>query len=261
MAIGVALVAGFAVHAWRLQGRALIDISLFARRGFAAAAATNLLLGIALFGSLILLPLYYQLVRGESPLDTGLLLVPQALGAALAMPLAGRLTDEIGAHVVIPVGVLLALAGTAVYTQIGPETSYATLGGALFLIGLGLGGTIVPSMAVAFQSAGRAAAADATAAINVIQRIAGSIGTALLAVVLQHSISARIPGAGARSSRCSPARARTSPSELAAAFGATFWVALALVAAALVPALLLPRSQTADAGAPAAAGTPQSSRS
>ena len=109
------------VHAWRLQGRALLDISLFARRGFAAAAATNLLLGIALFGSLILLPLYYQLVRGESPLDTGLLLVPQALGAALAMPLAGRLTDEIGAHVVIPVGVLLALAGTAVYTQIGPE--------------------------------------------------------------------------------------------------------------------------------------------
>ena len=122
MAIGVALVAGFAMHAWRLQGRALIDISLFAQRGFAAAAATNLLLGIALFGSLILLPLYYQLVRGESPLDTGLLLVPQALGAALAMPLAGRLTDEIGAHVVIPVGVLLALAGTAVYTQIRATT-------------------------------------------------------------------------------------------------------------------------------------------
>jgi EmrB/QacA subfamily drug resistance transporter len=261
MAIGVALVAGFAMHAWRLQRRALIDISLFARRGFAAAAATNLLLGIALFGSLILLPLYYQLVRGESPLDTGLLLVPQALGAALAMPLAGRLTDEIGAHVVIPVGVLLALAGTAVYTQIGPDTPYATLGGALFLIGLGLGGTIVPSMAVAFQSAGRAAAADATAAINVIQRVAGSIGTALLAVVLQHSISARIPGAGGSLESVQSAPGTDVSGELAAAFGATFWVALALVAAALVPALLLPRSEAVNAGAPAAAGTPRSSQS
>jgi EmrB/QacA subfamily drug resistance transporter len=261
MTIGVALVAGFAAHAWRLKGRALIDISLFVRRGFAAAAATNLLLGIALFGSLILLPLYYQLVRGESPLDTGLLLVPQALGAALAMPLAGRLTDEIGARVVIPFGVLLALAGTAVYTQIGAETSYATLGGALFLIGLGLGGTIVPSMAVAFQSAGRAAAADAAAAINVIQRVAGSIGTALLAVVLQRSISNRIPAAG---ESLGSLQVGAHKDELAAAFGASFWVALVLVAAALVPALLLPRSETAEAGAPAAPGTPgtpQSSRS
>src|SRR4029079_15079276 len=128
--------------------------------------ATNFLLGIALFGSLILLPLYYQLVRGESPLDTGLLLVPQALGAALAMPFAGRLTDEIGARAVIPFGVVLALAGTAVYTQIGAETSYATLGGALFLIGLGLGGTIVPSMAVAFQSPGRPAGGHAAAAVH-----------------------------------------------------------------------------------------------
>jgi EmrB/QacA subfamily drug resistance transporter len=260
MAAGVVLVAGFVAHAWRFKGRPLIDVSLFARRGFAAAAATNFLLGIALFGSLILLPLYYQLVRGESPLDTGLLLVPQALGAALAMPFAGRLTDEIGARVVIPFGVVLALAGTAVYTQIGPETSYAALGGALFLIGLGLGGTIVPSMAVAFQSAGREAAGDATAAINVIQRIAGSIGTALLAVILQRSISARIPGAGSLEAVQSGPRADVA-SELASAFGATFSVALALVAAALVPALLLPRSTTADAGAPAAPGTPQSSRS
>jgi EmrB/QacA subfamily drug resistance transporter len=249
MAIGAALVAGFVVHARRLQGRALLDISLFLRRGFAAAAATNLLLGIALFGSLILLPLYYQLVRGETPLRTGLLLVPQALGAALAMPFAGRLTDEIGARVVIPLGVLLALAGTTVYTQIGPETSYVTLSGALFLIGLGLGGTIMPSMAVAYQSVPREAAADATAAINVIQRIAGSIGTALLAVVLQRAISARIPGSSG-SLRALPAGGNTRAGDaLAGAFGATFWVAVALVTAALVPALLLPRSARAHAGA------------
>jgi EmrB/QacA subfamily drug resistance transporter len=252
MAIGAALVAGFVVHARQLRRRPLLDVSLFLRRGFAAAAATNLLLGIALFGSLILLPLYYQLVRGESPLRTGLLLVPQALGAAVAMPFAGRLTDEIGARVVIPLGVLLALAGTAAYTQIGAETSYLTLSGALFLIGLGLGATIVPSMAVAYQSVPREAAGDATAAINVIQRIAGSIGTALLAVVLQHSISARIPGSSG-SLRALPAGAGAHANgAIAGAFGAKFWAAAALVAAALVPALLLPRSAHAHAGAQAA---------
>jgi EmrB/QacA subfamily drug resistance transporter len=251
MLVGVSLVAGFVAHARRLQGRALVDMSLFAHRGFAAAAATSLLLGIALFGSLILLPLYYQLVRGATALDTGLLLVPQALGAAIAMPFAGRLTDEIGARVVIPSGILLALAGTAVYTQIGPDTPYTTLGAALFLIGLGLGGTVMPSMAVAYQSVAREAAADATAAINIIQRIAASIGTAFLAVVLQRSIAARIPGVG-DSLRALPTGTRKhSASELAGAFGVTFWFAVALVAAALIPALLLPRAERAHTGTPA----------
>src|SRR5438067_2392080 len=132
IATGVALVATFAWHARRRGRAALIDVSLFRSRGFAAAAGTNLLVGIALFGALILLPLYFQLVRGETPLATGLLLVPQGLGAAVALPVAGRLTDEIGARVVIPFGVLLALAGMAVYTQVDTETSYWLLGASLF---------------------------------------------------------------------------------------------------------------------------------
>jgi EmrB/QacA subfamily drug resistance transporter len=241
---GLALVAVFVRHAIRLGKAALIDVSLFARRGFAAAAGTNLLVGIALFGALILLPLYYQLVRGESPLATGVLLMPQGLGAALAMPIAGRLTDEIGARVVIPSGILLALAGTALYTQVGADTSYVLLSGALFLIGLGLGATIVPSMAVAYQSVPRESIAQATSTINVIQRVAGSVGTALLAVVLQRQIATNLPGVnggiGALASLSGQARALVE-NELADAFGTTFWVAFGLVAASLVPALLLPR--------------------
>jgi EmrB/QacA subfamily drug resistance transporter len=229
IAIGLALVAAFGWHARRRGRAALIDVSLFSRRGFAAAAGTNLLIGVALFGALILLPLYFQTVRGESPLATGLLLMPQGLGAALAMPFAGRLTDSVGARVVIPAGVLLALAGTAAYTQVGPHTSYVVLSIALFVIGLGLGSTIVPSMAVAYQTVSREAVAQATSAINVIQRIAGSVGTALLAVVLQRNL--RVEGV-----------------EPAHAFGTAFWVAFGLVATALVPALLLPRLKHDGAG-------------
>jgi EmrB/QacA subfamily drug resistance transporter len=226
LALGLGLVALFVRHAWRRRTTALLDVSLFARRGFAAAAGTNFLIGTALFGALILLPLYFQTVRGESPLATGLLLVPQGLGAALAMPLAGRLTDEIGARLVIPAGIVLALLGTAVYTQVGPETSYVVLSGALFSVGLGLGATIMPSMAVAYQAVSREAIPRATSAINVIQRIAGSVGTALMAVVLQRSVE----------------QSHTqTPAAVADAFGSTFWVALGVIATALVPALLLPR--------------------
>jgi EmrB/QacA subfamily drug resistance transporter len=248
IAVGLALIAVFIAYAWRRGRRALIDVTLFARRGFAAAAGTNLLVGIALFGALILLPLYYQLVRGESPLATGLLLAPQGLGAAFAMPIAGRLTDELGARIVVPTGVLIALVGTAAFTQVGAQTSYAVLAVALFVIGLGLGSTIVPSMAVAYQSVPRESVADATSTINVIQRVAGSVGTALLAVVLQRSIAGNLPGVesgvGALAALPDSRRAQVAPA-LADAFGTTFWVALGLVAAALVPALLLPsrRSQ------------------
>jgi EmrB/QacA subfamily drug resistance transporter len=261
ISLGLALVAGFAVHAWRRGYDALIDVSLFARRGFAAAAATNLFVGVALFGALILLPLYYQLVRGESPLSTGLLLMPQGIGAALAMPIAGKLTDEIGARVVIAAGVVLALLGTAVYTQVGANTSYALLAGALFVIGVGLGSTIVPSMAVAYQTAPREAVAQATSAINVIQRIAGSVGTALLAVVLQRSIAANVPGLDGGIGRLAAlgdeARSQVVAA-LADAFGTAFWVAFALLSVALVPALLLPRvrAQRARGAVPAAEGAP-----
>jgi EmrB/QacA subfamily drug resistance transporter len=242
IALGLGLVALFVAHARRRGHAALIDVSLFRRRAFAAAGATNLLVGIALFGSLILLPLYYQLVRGQSPLATGLLLMPQGIGAAVAMPIAGRLTDEVGARVVIPAGILLALAGIAAYTQVGANTPYALLAAALFLIGLGLGSTIVPSMAVAYQTVPREAVTQATSTINVIQRIAGSVGTALLAVVLQRSIG---------SARAAPA--------VAHAFGTTFWVAFALVVAALVPALLLPRMSRATSHGPGPVAEPSAS--
>src|SRR4051812_25441898 len=215
--IGLALVAGFVVHALARGKDALLDLSLFARRGFATAAATNFLLGLALFGALILLPLYYELVRGASPLRTGLLLVPQGLGAALAMPLAGRLTDTVGARVVVPVGLLLALAGTAAFTQVGAATPYVALAAALLVIGFGLGSTIMPSMAVAFATLSHDAVPRASSALNAIQRIAGAIGTALLAIVLQRSLPPA-PATGAA---------------VADAFGRTLWVAAALVAAAL----------------------------
>jgi MFS family permease len=239
------LIALFAGHAWRRGRNALIDVTLFARRGFAGAALATLFIGIALFGALLLLPLYYQFVRGESPLATGLLLMPQGLGAALAMPIAGRLTDEIGARIVIPAGIVLALAGTAAYTQIGAGTSYALLAASLFVIGLGLGSTVVPAMAVAYQSVPREAVAQVTSAINVIQRIAGSVGTALLAVVLQRSIAANLPGfeggIGTLAGMSQRGRAAVAPA-LGQAFGTTFWVAFALVAVSLLPALLLPRT-------------------
>jgi EmrB/QacA subfamily drug resistance transporter len=243
---GLTLVALFVWHALVRGRTALIDLSLFTRRGFATAAAANFLLPMALFGTLILLPLYYQVVRHESPLHVGLLLMPQGIGAALVMPFAGVLTDRIGARLVVSVGVVIATLGALAFTQIEADTSYVYLAAALLVLGVGAGSTIMPSMAAAFQTLARDETPRATSALNAIQRIAGAIGTALLAVVLQRTIAANLPhlhgGIQALSTFAPEQRAKDAPA-LADAFGTTFWVAVGLIAATFVPAVLLPRPQ------------------
>ncbi len=95
------------------------------------------------------------------------------------------------------------------------------------MIGAGLGATITPSMAAAFQDLGHAQMAQATSALNVVQRVAGALGTALLAVVLQTALSSDLTGFHGGSAR--PRRWRSwphrVPAHIAAAFGTTFWVA------------------------------------
>jgi EmrB/QacA subfamily drug resistance transporter len=248
---GATLIVMFTWHASRRGPAALLDVSLFRRRGFAAASATTFMLGVALFGSLILLPLYYQIVRGQSPLQVGLLLVPQGVGAALAMPLAGWLTDKRGARVVVPVGVVVGALGTLAYTQVGDRTPYTLLAVALLVIGLGIGSTIMPCMAAAFQGLTREQTPAATSALNVIQRVSGAIGTALLAVFLQRAITARAPREHGDLQQMATLpqgqHVHLAPA-LASAFGTTFWIAAGLIAAALIPALLLPgRPQAAAA--------------
>jgi EmrB/QacA subfamily drug resistance transporter len=241
---GLALIALFFWHAAGRGEHALIDVSLLCRRGFAAAAALNLLLPIALFGSLILIPLYYQLVRHDDPLQVGLLLGPQGIGAALALPFAGRLTDKIGARAVASTGTVIAGLGMLAYTRIGPHTSYLYLAAALLVTGVGIGSTIAPSMAAAFSVLAPGELPRGTSALNVIQRIAGAIGTALFAIILQHALTANLPGqpAGIHAlAALPPARQALVAPALASAFAAAFWVAAALTATALIPALLLPR--------------------
>jgi EmrB/QacA subfamily drug resistance transporter len=236
---GLGFLVAFGWHAARARGRALIDISLFRDRAFAAASGTVFIFGVSLFGAMLILPLYYQVVRGQSALSAGLLLAPQGVGAAMAMPIAGRLTDRLGAGRIVPFGVIVACLGTGVYTQLTASTSFTVLGFALWVRGIGLGMTMMPSMAAAYQTLNRAAVPRATSTINIIRTIGGSLGTAVLTVVLQRQIVATIPGANGELGGL-PAGAGTSDA-LAAAFGHTFWWAVGLTAIGLIPALFLPR--------------------
>ena len=224
IAVGLVCVALFVRHAWFARNP-LLDVRLFRVAGFSAAAGTTFLLGGALFGAMIILPLYYQVDRGESALTAGLLMAPQGVGAALAMPLSGRLTDRVGGGRVALVGIAIMTAATLPFAFIGAHTSEGLLGAVLVARGIGMGCAMMPSMAAAYALLDGPQVPRATSTLNVTQRVGGSIGTAVLSVVLQHELAR-------------PRGART-PGALAAGFAHTFWWAVGASLLALVPATVL----------------------
>ena len=222
---GLALVAGFAVHALRVP-KPLLDLRLYRRPTFSSASFAMFCLGAALFGGMILLPLYWQEVRGESVIVTGLLTAPQGLGAAMAMPIAGKLTDRMGGGPLALFGVTLCAVATIPFGLIGAHTSIVWLSVAMFVRGVGIGFGFMPTMAAAFASLDRSELASATPQLNVLQRVGGSIGTAVLAVVLQRALVGVHGVSGA-----------------ASAYGTAFWASAILAALAIVPAAVLMRAE------------------
>ena len=226
------LAAAFGWHALRAE-RPLLDVRLYANRVFAAASLTTFGLGAALFGAMILVPLYYQQVRGESVIVTGLLVGPQGLGMLLVAPLIARMTDRFGGGRVAFVGVSLLTLSSLPLCFIGADTSIPFLCFVLLLRGVGIGLSFIPTTTVAFAALRTDQLSDATPQMNVLQRVGGAIGTAVLAVVLQRA------SAGAH-----------GPSELAGAFGTAYWWALGICAASLIPVLVLLRAEGPKEDAP-----------
>jgi EmrB/QacA subfamily drug resistance transporter len=224
---GLALVALFARHALRIP-EPLLDLRLYRRPTFSTASVAMFCLGAALFGGMILLPIYWQMIRHESVVNTGLLTAPQGLGAALMMPIAGKLTDRWGGGGLTLAGVTLTTVATIPFALIGAHTSILWLSVAMFVRGMGIGFAFMPAMAAAFASLERSELAHATPQLNVLQRVGGSIGTAVLAVVLQRALTGVHTLNGA-----------------AGAYGTAFWAAAALTAVAVVPSIILMRAERA----------------
>ena len=234
--VGVALVGLFARHALRVR-QPLLDLRLYRRTTFASASFAMFCLGAALFGGLILLPLYWQDIRHESVIHTGLLTGPQGLGMALVMPIAGKLSDRHGGGPLALFGVVLTTVTTIPFAFVGVHTSILWLSGAMFLRGTGIGFAFMPAMAAAFAALERSELSDATPQLNVLQRVGGSIGTATLAVVLQRSLVGAL-----------------TPAAQASAYGTAFLFSAGITALAIVPCIILVRAERAARAARAAEG-------
>jgi EmrB/QacA subfamily drug resistance transporter len=229
---GLALMGTFVVYSFRPR-HPLLDLRLFRNRNLTVSVTTMFIFAAAFFGGLLLVPQFLQQVQGESPLNAGWLVAPQGVGAMVTMPIAGALTDRFPVGRIVPFGLLAIIGGMFALTQVQADSSHwGFLIPVLFVMGLGMGATMMPIMTSALKTLTHHEVARGSTLLNITQQIASSVGVAIFSVVLTNALKDNPPS--------SPAQA---PVAAAAAFSHTFWVAAFLVTLTLVPAFFLPRKR------------------
>ena len=271
-AIGLAFIAGFVVHALHRADHPLIDLRLFQNRVISQANVTMLIFAGAFFGAGLLLPSYFQQALHHTPMQAGVHLIPQGLGAMLTMRLTGPLVDRRGPGKIVLVGIALIVAGLGTFAfGVARQAQYEpTLLVGLAIMGLGMGCTMMPLSVASVQALPEHQIARGTTLMSVSHQVGGSIGTALMSMVLtnQFNRSENITAAnklallqqkaagGIPVDPSAIPRRSLAPDfstgllhDLSHAYTTVFVIALAVVALTIIPASFLPKKpaiQTQD---------------
>lgn len=260
--IGLALIVGFVVWSFK-PAQPLLDLRLFKDRNLAVATLVMFLFAGSFFGAMLLVPTYFQQVRGEDVLKAGLLVAPQGLGAMLTMPIAGFLVDKFPVGRIVPfgfIGIITGVTGLALSTS--PDTPIWQITACLFVMGLGMGGTMMPIFTSALKTLKSHDVSRGSTLINVIQQVAASVGVAVMSVVLTNQqnaseafkamralgeakeLGAQAPGwALETAQRLGDSFQSIALDDLAGSFSAAYWVAVTALVLTLIPVAFLPRKR------------------
>jgi len=162
----------------------MLDLRMFKYRGYSLATGLNFVTTLGLFSSVFLLPLFLQNLRGLSAFGAGLMLMPQALGAMVSMPISGRLYDKFGPRIPVLVGFLLMGFTTLWLYNLDTTTPDAAFRLNLFIRGLGMGFAMMPIMTFGLASVPVRLISQASSITNVSRTVFGSLGVAVFASIL-----------------------------------------------------------------------------
>ncbi|MFD7923252.1 DHA2 family efflux MFS transporter permease subunit [Streptomyces sp. NPDC059740] len=266
-AVGALSVCGFVARALTAR-HPLIDLRLLRSRSYAAGLGVMVFFPCAYLGSMLLTPMYYQAVRGESATDAGMLSIPQVLATGITMQIATRLVDRVPPGRVVLSGVGLSVSGMLAFTLgLSDTVPYWWTAGTLAVMGVGVGMTLMPTMTTVTRDLSHDDVPTGSTSLNIVGQLTPAIGTALMSVLLTSAMTDRLPAGRADQDalRHLPAGevGHLAP-RLADSFQYAYVWAAAIMAVALLPALFLPRRRStqvtpADAGSPAPAAPDSSS--
>ncbi|MFA5810040.1 MAG: DHA2 family efflux MFS transporter permease subunit [Thermoleophilia bacterium] len=190
------LLALFVYRESRVE-KPMLDLSLLKVRSLASANIAGFFSSGAMFGSLVLLPYFFQSVLGNAPAETGFELAPLALMFVLVAPIGGRLTAKIGPRITASCGLIVAAAGFVILAgQLTPEATALRLGLSITVIGIGLGLTMAPLTTAAVHDAPPDKRGIASSLPNMSRFIGGSFAIAIFGTVLASRITTHMADAG-----------------------------------------------------------------
>jgi EmrB/QacA subfamily drug resistance transporter len=190
--VGAILMVAF-VTVERRAAEPVLPLYLFRNRVFAVSTATMFIVGLAMFGGIIYLPLFLQVVGQKSATAAGLLLLPLILGIVFTSILSGRVISRTGRYKAFPVvGMAVMAVGLYLLSTMGPTTTEASAGAYMVVLGLGLG-MVMQVLVLAVQNAvDRRDLGTATGAATFLRSMGGSFGVALFGAVLSNRLATNL---------------------------------------------------------------------
>ena len=183
LALAVVSLTTFVV-AERRSPEPMVDFDFFRSRSFLGASIVAFIISFAMLAMFFFLALYMQNVKGYSPLQAGLRFLPSTLMVVVIGPIAGRLTDRIGARPLIVTGLLLVSAAMFWQGHLAVDTSYGFLVGAFVLMGTGIALTMSPMSTVAMNSVAQAKAGVASGVLSMSRMVGGTFGVAVMGALI-----------------------------------------------------------------------------
>ena len=181
------------------KGDAILPLYLFRNRTFSVGSAANLVIGLGMFGGLATLPLYLQIVRGQSPTEAGLTLIPFTVGIMTGSVVAGQTTSRTGRYKIFPViGTALMVVGALAFSRLGADTPFAQIFASSIVFGLGLGLTMQPLVLAVQNAVPVRDMGVATSSSLFFRQMGGTLGTAVFLSVLFSTVGGNIRDALAR---------------------------------------------------------------
>lgn len=268
-----AAVVSALIFLWRemLAQEPILPLYLFRNAIFSVSSLLSFLIGIVMFGALIFLPQYQQLVRGDSATKSGLMLLPMIAGLMVASVGSGRIISKTGSYRKFPIiGTALIVVSFWLFHYIGVDTSRVLLGIWMVILGLGIG-MVMPVLTLAVQNAvERKDLGTATSAVTFFRSIGSSLGAAIFGAILTNRLAHHImqnvggaAGAGAaKGLTTSAASLQKLPPDVlhkvltsfAQSFSDVFIFGLPLAAAAFIVALFLREAPLRETARDEAAG-------
>lgn len=187
--IGAIALITFVLRQFRTD-EPMLEFRVYKYPMFALSSIISIVISVAMFSSMILLPIYVQTIRGITPLDSGLLMLPGAIVMGIMSPITGKLFDKYGARVLAVIGLSITVVTSYFFSKIGLDTAYSTLVLLYTFRMFGMSMVMMPVMTNGLNQLPAINNPHGTAINNTLQQVSGAIGSALLITVMQNRTKA-----------------------------------------------------------------------